>query len=100
MLALLVAIALAGAASGFIVGRQLQPPPSDERVRVSVVALEESTPEPSPTPERTEEPERRTRAGTSGTRSREDPVPEGVSNCPAGCTCEARPPQGVVIVCR
>ena len=99
MLALLIAIAFAGAAFGFIVGRQLQPPPVYERVRVSVVALE-STPEPSPTPEPTEEPERRTRGGTSGARSREDPVPEGVSNCPAGCTCEARPPQGVVIVCR
>ena len=95
----LVALAILSASLGFMVQRQLAPPPTDERVRVSVVALE-STPEPTATPTPAAEAERRVRVRSGGGSSGNGSGAEGISSCPAGCTCESRPPQGVVIVCR
>jgi hypothetical protein len=90
-----VLIAIAAAVLGFVVQRSLTTPAEPERVGVSVIALP-STPKPSPKPKPTTAQPRvsfngRTTGGNSG---------GGVRNCPAGCTCETRPPAGIVILCR
>jgi hypothetical protein len=96
MVAPLVLVALVAAVLGFVVQRSLTPPRAEERVDVSVIALP-STPEPSPSP--TPEPTPRSRVRVNGSSSGGS-SDSGVSNCPAGCTCESRPPAGVVIICR
>ena len=87
-------VVLIGATLGFVVQRQLVPPPVDDHVRVSVIALP-STPEPSP--KATATPKTSVHIGG---RSGQSDGSGGVSNCPAGCQCESRPPSGIVIVCR
>ena len=89
-------VAIAAAVLGFVVQRGLTQPVERERIGVSVIALP-STPEPSPSPEPTERPRVRFNGRTSGGSSDGS---DDVSNCPAGCTCETRPPAGIVIVCR
>lgn len=107
----LVVVALLGAALGFFVTRQLAPQGAADAARLSVVAMpsastpspeptEEPTPEPTPTDDIDDgsEPRRPSgRGGTGGNRTGND---GGSGSCPAGCTCEARPPAGVAIVCR
>jgi hypothetical protein len=95
MPALLVAIV--AAVLGFVVQRGLVQPIERERIDVSVIALP-STPDPSPSPE--PEPTARARVRFNGRTSGGTSDGGGASNCPAGCTCESRPPAGVVIVCR
>lgn len=99
LLIALIALSVLSASIGFLVQRRLTPTPANERVRVSVVALE-STPEPTPSPEPTASPGPRVRVRTGGRSSETGPGVEEISSCPAGCTCESRPPQGMVIVCR
>ncbi len=96
ILAPLVLVAIVAAVLGFVVQRKITAPAAERHVAVSVIALP-PTPEPSPTP--APEPAPRSSIRING-RSRGGSSDSGVSNCPAGCTCERRPPAGVVIVCR
>jgi hypothetical protein len=98
MIAPLVLVAIVAAVLGFVVQRGLTTPRAERRVDVSVIALP-STPKPSPKP--TPEPESTPRGSIRvNGRSSGGSSDSGVSNCPAGCTCESRPPAGVVILCR
>ena len=100
MLAPLLLVAVVAAMLGFVVQRALVTPREPEHVEVSVIAL--PSPAPSPTPKPTPKPRSsvRVNGSTSGGSSADGSSVGGVSNCPAGCRCEARPPAGVVIVCR
>jgi hypothetical protein len=88
-------VAIAAAVLGFVVQRYLTSPVETEHVGISVIALPSTPDPPSPSPEPTAQPRVRVNGRSSGGRS-----DGAVSNCPAGCTCEARPPGGVVILCR
>ncbi len=99
VLAPLVLIGLLGGVIGFTVAQQITPRiDSRDAVRVSAIAMP-ATPSPkpskSPTPEPSAAARPRDRAG-----NRDDGGSDGGPACPAGCTCESRPPSGIVIVCR
>ena len=103
----LLIVASLGLVLGFVVTRQLAPQGAADAPRVSVIEMA-STPAPDPTEEPTPDPETEEESddagdepstGSSG-RSRTGNRQGGSGNCPAGCTCESRPPAGVMIVCR
>lgn len=97
LLAPLAVVAIVAAVLGFVVHRTLTAAAQTETVGVSVIALP-STPKPTakPTPRAEVRIGGRNRSGTSD----DAPSNGGVSDCPASCECESRPPAGVVIVCR
>lgn len=95
----LVLVATVAAMLGFLVHRTLTQAPHVETVGVSVIALP-STPKPTPEPSPTAEADVRINGRSRGGSTDDAPSDGDVSNCPAGCECETRPPAGVVIVCR
>lgn len=86
--------ALIAAIAGFNVARGLTT--GEAAPDVSVLELPST---PTPTPQSEETP-----STTAGTRIRvrsdgSNVRVNGGSECPAGCTCERRPPGGIVISC-
>jgi hypothetical protein len=102
VLAMLAAVGIAAGMLGYVTAKELTAPLGREDPRIAVVTLP-ATPSPSATPSVTATASEfrapdSTRVEIDGRRVGE---PDGGSDgCPAGCTCETRPPAGVVIVCR
>lgn len=90
----LMVVAVLAAILGFLVARHFEPAPASGPSRVSVIALPSTpTPKPTLTPSPTATPG--SDGGTGGTGGRGG----GSGSCPANCTCESRPPSGIVIRC-
>ena len=82
----LLVVAILAGVLGFLLARQIAPPPKPTTSRLSVVALPPTpTPTPSPTPPPAEE------SGGGGSSG-------GGNNCPVGCQCSGQP-NGIIVIC-
>jgi hypothetical protein len=82
----LLVVAILAGILGFLLARQIAPPPKPTTARLSVVALP-ATPTPTPLP--TPVPEPATDGGGSSGSG---------NNCPAGCQCSGQP-NGIIVIC-